>query len=85
MVSQTVSGQDDTPIWNPSKFSLWSQRLVDPNDEHPTSVLLRHPTTPFLQVVDRVDDGTMQKLAFSYLSRANSLPDIDPPLGLPER
>jgi len=27
----------------------------------------------------------MQKLAFSYLSRANSLPDIDPPLGLPER
>jgi len=82
-VSDTVAGQNEAPRWDPSKFSLWTHRLADPNDTNPTSILLRHPQSPFVRVMDKIDDPTMQQIGFDYLSEVSTLPDLDPPLGLP--
>lgn len=78
------SAAGDPPAWNPGKFAIWSRRWPDPNDDHPTAVLLRHPTAPFTDVVNKINDHEMQKVAFAYLDRASKLPDIDPRFELPE-
>jgi hypothetical protein len=86
-----ASETSDSPIWTPSKFALWSQRWIDPNDASPTTVLLHHPTAPFPDdpvVVDEIDDSTVdstiQQLGFDYLTVVSELPQIDPPLDLPQ-
>ena len=84
-VLRTADAQSD---WNPSRFALWSQRWGNPGDDnqtYPTTVLLRHPSAPF------VGTGTisnfeydLQETAHNYLVAANSNQLIDPPLGLPQ-
>ena len=72
------------PEWNPGKYAVWSQRWVDPTDSAPTTLLLRHPGTPFIAMVKDLDDRTLQSLAFSYLERAIELTTIEPRLQLPD-
>ena len=84
MATRHGSGQVDAPSWNPSKHALWSRRWADPDEAHPTSILLRHPTFPFVRVVGEIDDDTLQEMAFDYLSRANTLETIQPALELPD-
>src|ERR1043166_5132087 len=55
--------------WIPSRFALWSQRWSDPNDANPTSVLLHHPTAPFVRIVDQINDATMRQIGFEYLTQ----------------
>ena len=64
--------------WNPSKFALWSQRWGNPGDDnqtYPTTVLLRHPTAPFMgtgtQQLEHFEHD-LQKTAHDYLVAANS-------------
>jgi hypothetical protein len=68
--------------WSPSKFSLWSQRWGDSTNT-PTSILLRHPTAPFVGIVDAIDDRQMQGLGNAYLEAVRENTDIDPPIELP--
>src|SRR5271163_3340275 len=60
--------------WNPSRFSLWSQRWGDPNNSNqsfPTTVLLRHPTAPFLGTASAGNlEHDLQKIAHRYLVAA---------------
>ena len=65
--------------WSPSKFALWNQRWGD-SANTPTSILLRHPTAPFIGTVDAIDDIQMQGLGNAYLKAVMENPDIDPPI-----
>jgi hypothetical protein len=85
VAARAAPPDDDHPPWTPSKFALWSQRWSDPNDANPTSVLLHHPTAPFVRFVDDVDDDTMYNIGFCYLTNATENADIDPPLGITPR
>ncbi len=81
---QTKSGaREDAQLgWHPSKFALWSQRWSNPNE---TTILLRHPTAPFVGRLDQIDDAGMQKIAYLYLVAANNPAVADPPLGFPKQ
>src|SRR5216684_6980462 len=86
-VKRVARTTDPQSVWSPSKFALWSQRWGNPGDDnqaYPTTVLLRHPTAPFMgtgTISNFVHD--LQKTAHDYLVAANSNPFVDPPLGLP--
>jgi hypothetical protein len=72
--------------WNPSRYALWSQRWGDYDDDrqnYPTAIVLRHPTAPYVDVVDEITDEKMQAVAYAYLELANSLPQIVPALDIP--
>ena len=87
---RTESDQREPGIWNPGRVSLWTQSWSDPNDEHPSSVMLRHPTAPFVRFLDK-DDGSLlnfsesdlQEISFEYLSQVNERGYIDPRLPRP--
>jgi len=84
MAERATPKKGERSEWNPAKFAVWSQRLVDPDDAQPTFVLLRHPTAPYKAVVTNLDDATMQRLAYDYLRRAVALRTIQPRLQLPD-
>ena len=80
MASEHVSVQSDSGIWTPGKRAVCTQSWSDPNDEHPTSVLLRHPTDPFVRVLDKdigISESDLHQVAFEYLSQVNSGGYID--------
>ena len=72
--------------WNPSKFALWSQRWGDPNNGNqtfPTTVLLRHPTAPFLGTASASNlEHDLQKIAHRYLVAATKLQVVNSSLRL---
>jgi hypothetical protein len=78
--------------WQPSRFALWSQRWGDPNDPNqtcPTTVLLRHPTAPFIATVRttgtfRSFEHKLKEAAHAYLTAANSSKLVNPSLSLPQ-
>jgi hypothetical protein len=78
---------DDQSGWPYSKFSVWSQRWGNLNDDkqtYPTTVLLRHPTTPFMGTGNLSSfESDMKKVAHDYLVAANGNPLIDPRLEIP--
>ena len=81
MARRPRSGSGDQPPWNPGRFALWSQRWEDADG--PISVLLQHPTAPFVRHVTAIDDAALQRAASDYLEQANNPDVVDPPLGLP--
>ena len=78
---------DDQSGWPYGKFSVWSQRWGNLNDDkqtYPTTVLLRHPTTPFMGTGNLSSfERDMRKVAHDYLVAANGNPLIDPRLEIP--
>jgi hypothetical protein len=78
---------DDQSGWPYSKFSVWSRRWGNLNDDkqtYPTTVLLRHPTTPFLGTGNLSSfESDMRKVAHDYLVAANGNSLIDPRLEIP--
>ena len=68
--------------WHPGKYALWSERWGDAANA-PTSILLRHPTAPFLATVPVIDDSNMQRVGNEYLEAVARNGDIDPPIHLP--
>jgi len=82
MADEVARGPGDSPEWHPSKYALWSERWGDA-DNTPTSILLRHPTAPFLVTVPAIDDSNMQRVGNEYLEAVASNDDIDPPIDLP--
>ena len=78
---------DDQSGWPYSEFSVWSQRWGNLNDDkqtYPTTVLLRHPTTPFMGTGNLSSfDSDMKKVAYDYLVAANGNLLIDPRLEIP--
>lgn len=79
MADEVVGGPRDSAEWHPSKYALWSERWGDA-DNAPTSILLRHPTAPFLVTVPAIDDPNMQRVGNEYLKAVTENPDIDPPI-----
>ena len=75
--------------WNPSKFSVWSQRWGDPNNSNqtfPTTVMIRHPTAPFLGIASAGNlEHDLQKIAHRYLVAATHSRLVSPSLGLPRQ
>ena len=73
--------------WNPGKFSVWSQRWGDPNNSNqtfPTTLLLRHPTAPFLGTASASNlEHDLQKIAHRYLVAATKSRAVNPSLELP--
>ena len=73
--------------WNPSTFSIWGQRSGDPNNSNqafPTTLLLRHPTAPFLGTASADNlEHDLQKIAHRYLATATKLRVVGSSLGLP--
>ncbi len=88
--STAVSGEKHRQAsWPTSKFAVWCQRYENPNDSNqtfPATVLLRHPTEPFVAIRDKDDEPTLQEVGYSYLSWANHKDNtsIAPPLRLPK-
>ena len=78
---------DDQSDWPYSNFAVWSQRWGnphDPNQTYPTTVLLRHPTAPFIEIGRNTNfEDDLKKAAYDYLVAANKNDLIDPPLELP--
>ncbi len=72
---------------DPSKFALWSQRWGNPGDDnqtYPTTVLLRHPTAPYMGTGTITNfEHDLKKIGHDYLVAANSNHLVDPALGLP--
>ena len=56
MADEVARGPRDSAEWHPSKYALWSERWGDAANA-PTSILLRHPTAPFLRTVPAIDDS----------------------------
>ena len=71
--------KDEPPAWEPGKFALHRERWVDPNDAGPTTILLEHPTAPFVRLLDTGDEQALQAAALAYLREADALAE----LGLP--
>ena len=82
MADEVARGPRDLAEWHPSKYALWSERWGDAANA-PTSILLRHPTAPFLVTVPAIDDFNMQRVGNEYLEAVASNHDIDPPIDLP--
>ncbi len=61
MADEVARGPRDSTEWHPSKYALWSERWGD-GVNTPTSILLRHPTAPFLRTVPAIDDSHMQRV-----------------------
>jgi len=80
-------GAPDQSGWPYSQFAVWSRRWGDPNNNnqnYPTTVLLRHPTTPFVGTANVASlERGLQRVAYSYLVTASSNRLINPPLELP--
>src|SRR5437763_9469319 len=78
---------DDQSVWPYSQYAVWSQRWGNPNDDnqtHPTTVLLRHPTTPFMGEGHLNSfEHDLRKVAYSYLVTASNSRLIDPLLQIP--
>ena len=53
MADEVARGPRDLAEWHPSKYALWSERWGDAANA-PTSILLRHPTAPFLATVPEI-------------------------------
>src|SRR5512134_2855946 len=80
MASEGEIHQSDSGMWNPGKYAVWSDSWPDPADDRcPTTVLLRHPTAPFVSRSLAGDtkgpfgirEVDLQKVAFDYLSRVS--------------
>lgn len=82
MADEVARGPRDSAEWHPSKYALWSERWGDAANA-PTSILLRHPTAPFLRTVPAIDDYNMQRVGNEYLEEVAKNRDIDPPIHLP--
>ncbi|MET4387233.1 hypothetical protein ABIB73_002988 [Bradyrhizobium sp. F1.4.3] len=82
MADEVARGPRDSAEWRPSKYALWSERWGDAANT-PTSILLRHPTAPFLVTVPAIDDSNMQRVGNEYLEAVAKNRDIDPPIDLP--
>jgi len=85
MADITAGGTPAASSWSPSKFALWSERWGDSTNS-PICILLRHPTAPFMGIVDAIDDTLdtqMQALGQDYLTAVANNHDIDPPIKLP--
>ncbi|WP_456685072.1 hypothetical protein [Bradyrhizobium sp. P5_C11_2] len=82
MADEVARGPRDSAEWRPSKYALWSERWGDAANA-PTSILLRHPTAPFLKTVDAIDDRHMQRLGNEYLKAVTRNSKIDPRIHLP--
>ncbi|BAR55008.1 hypothetical protein ACVIWV_000440 [Bradyrhizobium diazoefficiens] len=87
--AKRVAGSaDDQSGWPYSRYSVWSQRWGNLNNDdqtYPTTVLLRHPTRPFVGTGDISQfESDMKKVAHDYLLAANRNPLIDPPLEIPD-
>lgn len=82
MADEVARGPRNSAEWHPSKYALWSERWGDAANT-PTSILLRHPTAPFLRTVPAIDNSNMQDVGNEYIEAVAKNRDIDPPIDLP--
>lgn len=75
----TIRQEESPPAWTPDTSALDRTVWTDPSDGRPTTILLRHPTAPFVERLDADDDRELQACAHRYLMQANELAA----LGLP--
>jgi len=66
--------QDDLtqsePDWSPSGFQVRFDRVLDPNDARHGSVVVSHPTTPFVRRVSAEPDvESLRPIAHAYLTK----------------
>jgi hypothetical protein len=85
--TRVARSRDDQSAWPYSKFVVWSQRWGSPDHDsqtHPTTVLLRHPTAPFVGTgnLDTFEHD-LRKVAYEYLAAANNNRLIDYPPEIP--
>lgn len=76
------------PDWSPSGFQVRFDRVQDPNDARPGSVVVSHWATPFMwRVSEEPDAQSLQPIAHTYLTKLRDfIADRDnrTRLGLPE-
>ena len=79
MADEVARGPREYAEWHPSKYALSSKRWGDAANA-PTSILLRHPTAPFLGTVPEINSLNMQPVGNEYLEAVARNPDIDSPI-----
>src|SRR6266540_6090394 len=85
MANENGSAKSDRSIWKPGKFALWIQRWPGLNGSSPTTVLLRHPTSPYVEPpLDKIDESAIQGCAYRYLKEVSRRAEKDRRLELPE-
>jgi len=64
--------------WDPDPLALHANRWESPDDDGPTTILLRHPTAPFVRNVASLNNdpvtnvpGELAAIALDYLNEAN--------------
>lgn len=76
MASGSYGDEGGSETWNPGRSELWRQSWRDP--DHPSTVLLRHPTAPFVRELAQdgsplgVSESDLQRISFEYLTQAES-------------
>ena len=82
MATKNGGGDDNTFDWTPGAQALWTRRQADPDDAHPTFLLLRHPASPFPRtpfVTSDLSVGALQAFVFAYIQAVNKLADFSLP------
>ena len=77
MADEVARGPRDSAEWHPSKYALWSERWGDAANA-PTSILLRHPTAPFLRTVPAIDSLNMQPVRRKRLGLSSARLSLSP-------
>jgi hypothetical protein len=75
----STSTEGELPGWYPGEFALELGRWPDPDDASPTTILLQHPSAPFVRWLDTGNEAELRAFAHAYLVQANDLAQ----LGLP--
>ena len=72
MSSNDTPEQGVSYPWPPSRHALSLTKWVDPVDAAPTSVVLSHPTAPFVRnVAGALEEERIQEIALEYLARTD--------------
>ena len=71
MTVRSVRHSSNSSHWNPAADALWRNRVESIDDTHPTSIVLRHPGTPYAEVIPDTTEAVLFEVGRRYVERAN--------------
>ncbi len=71
MTVRSAGKSSSSSDWNPAANALWRNRVESIDDTHPTSIVLRHPGTPYAEVIPDTTEAVLFEVGRRYVERAN--------------
>ena len=79
MTVRSVGRSSNSSHWNPAADALWRNRVESIDDTHPTSIVLRHPGTPYAEVIPDTTEAVLFEVGRRYVERANERANLGIP------